>query len=160
MWAIFFKKSLLNLLQCCFCFMFWFFGGRSPGILGPWPEIEPATPALEGSSLCYFLLKIFFKLVDFLCLKWYLGCSPCFFFGLWTLLLLWRAYYHNRRSRLHWIFFSLPRGTKLASCCRWAAHWAASAPDPYQWACLQHQWSQSSIFQTTMAVDRRWIEDN
>ena len=30
MWAIF-VKSLLNLLQYCFCFMFWFFGARHVG---------------------------------------------------------------------------------------------------------------------------------
>ena len=31
----FFKKSLLNLLQYCFCFMFWIFGLEACGILTP-----------------------------------------------------------------------------------------------------------------------------
>ena len=30
-----FLKSLLNLLQYCFCFMFWFFGHEACGILAP-----------------------------------------------------------------------------------------------------------------------------
>ena len=33
MWTIF--KSLLNLLQYCFCIMFWFFGRKACGILAP-----------------------------------------------------------------------------------------------------------------------------
>ena len=44
----FLKKSLLNLLQYCFCFMFWFFGPKACGILAPQPGIEPAPPALGG----------------------------------------------------------------------------------------------------------------
>ena len=47
MWTIFFK-SLLDLLQCCFCFMFWCFGCEVRGILAPQPGIQPAPPALEG----------------------------------------------------------------------------------------------------------------
>ena len=46
-----FLKSLLNLLQYCFCFMFWFFGPGACGILAPQPGIEPAPPALEGKVL-------------------------------------------------------------------------------------------------------------
>ena len=46
-----FKKSLLNLLQCCFCFMFWFLGQKACGILAAWPWMEPTTPALEGKVL-------------------------------------------------------------------------------------------------------------
>ena len=49
MWTI--LRSLSNLLQYCFCFTFWFFGREACGILAPWPEIEPATPALEGEVL-------------------------------------------------------------------------------------------------------------
>ena len=49
MWTIF--KSLLNLLQYCFCFMFWFFGHEAGGILAPTPGIEPTPPALEGEVL-------------------------------------------------------------------------------------------------------------
>ena len=47
----FFLKSLLNLLQYCFYFMFWPFGPKSCGTLAPWPGIEPAPPALEGKVL-------------------------------------------------------------------------------------------------------------
>ena len=35
----FFLKSLLNLLQYCFCFMFWFFGCKAPGDWTPVPCI-------------------------------------------------------------------------------------------------------------------------
>ena len=47
-WCGPFLKSLLNLSQYCFCFMFWPFGRKPCGILAPWPGIEPAPPALEG----------------------------------------------------------------------------------------------------------------
>ena len=50
MWTIF-KKSLLNVLQYCFCFMFCFFGHEACGVLAPWPGIEPTPPALEGKVL-------------------------------------------------------------------------------------------------------------
>ena len=43
-----FLKSLLDLLQDCFCFMFWFFGREGCGILAPKPGIEPSLPTLEG----------------------------------------------------------------------------------------------------------------
>ena len=46
MWAIF-LKSVLNLLQCCFCFMFWFFAHNTCGILAPQTGVELAPPALE-----------------------------------------------------------------------------------------------------------------
>ena len=35
-----FLKSLLKLLQYCFCFTFWFFGHKACGIPAPWPGIE------------------------------------------------------------------------------------------------------------------------
>ena len=44
-----FLKSLLNLLQFCFCFMFCFFGCKTCRILAP--QIEPSLPALEGEVL-------------------------------------------------------------------------------------------------------------
>ena len=65
-WCGPFLKSLLNLLQCCFCFMFWFFGHEACGILVPRPGIEPTPPALEsevlttgppGKSRGYFLKR-------------------------------------------------------------------------------------------------------
>ena len=43
-----FLMSLLNLLQYCFSFMFWFFGHEACGISVLWPGIEPTSPALEG----------------------------------------------------------------------------------------------------------------
>ena len=46
MWTI--LKSLLNLLQYCFCFMFWFFGHEACGISAPQPGIEPTPPTLQG----------------------------------------------------------------------------------------------------------------
>ena len=46
-----FQKSLWNLLQYCFCFMFWFSGHEACGVLAPWPGIEPLPPALEGEVL-------------------------------------------------------------------------------------------------------------
>ena len=48
-WFIF--QSLLNLLQYCFCFMFWFFGHEARGIMAPRPRTEPTAPALEGEVL-------------------------------------------------------------------------------------------------------------
>ena len=46
-WCGPFLKSLLNLLQYCFCFMCWFFGPEACGILAPWPRIKPTSTALE-----------------------------------------------------------------------------------------------------------------
>ena len=46
-----FYKSLVNLLQYCFCFMFWFFGHEARGILAPRPGIKHAPPTLEGEVL-------------------------------------------------------------------------------------------------------------
>ena len=50
-----FLKSLLNLLQYCFCclcsvfYFFIFFAQEACGILARWPGIKPMPPALEGS---------------------------------------------------------------------------------------------------------------
>ena len=41
-------KSLLNLLQHCFCFMFFCFGREAGEILAPQPGITPTSSALEG----------------------------------------------------------------------------------------------------------------
>ena len=46
-----FLKSLLNLLQYCYCFMFWYFGCEACGTIAPQLGIEPTTPALEGEVL-------------------------------------------------------------------------------------------------------------
>ena len=50
-WCGLFLKSLLNLLQYCFCIMFWFFDWEVFGILASWSGIEPASPALESKVL-------------------------------------------------------------------------------------------------------------
>ena len=52
----YFLKILLNLLQNCFCFMFWSFGHEACEILTPQPGIKPTPPApsqlvLEGKVL-------------------------------------------------------------------------------------------------------------
>ena len=44
MWTI--LKSLLNLLQYCFCLMFWFFECEAYGIVASPPGIEPHTPCV------------------------------------------------------------------------------------------------------------------
>ena len=50
----FFFKSFLNLLQYCFCFIFWFFGHEAYGILEPQLGIESERPALEGIVLTHW----------------------------------------------------------------------------------------------------------
>ena len=50
-WCGPFLKSLLNLLQNYFCFMFWFWPPKACGILTPWKGIEPLSHALEGKVL-------------------------------------------------------------------------------------------------------------
>ena len=39
-------KSLLSLLQYCFCSLFWFFGHKARGTPAPQAGVEPAPPAL------------------------------------------------------------------------------------------------------------------
>ena len=46
-----FFKSLLNLLQYCFCFMFWVFGHKACGILAFQPGVVPTSTALECEVL-------------------------------------------------------------------------------------------------------------
>ena len=46
-----FLKSLLNLLQYCFWFIFQFFGLEACGVLLPLPGMEPTLPTLEGEVL-------------------------------------------------------------------------------------------------------------
>ena len=85
-----FFKSLLNLLQYCYCFMFsCFFGCKTCGILAPWPGIEPAPPVLEGKVLTtgppgksltkvlFFFLIFFFFLIATLFIYFWL----CWVFG-------------------------------------------------------------------------------
>ena len=51
-----FLKSLLNLLQHCICFMFWFFSQETCRILASWPGIEPAPPTI-GKSFNYWTAR-------------------------------------------------------------------------------------------------------
>ena len=44
-----FLKSLLNLLQYLFCFVFQFLGREACRILTPRSEVKPSAPALEGA---------------------------------------------------------------------------------------------------------------
>ena len=46
-----FLKFLLNLLQYCLCFMYWFFGQESCGTLASQPGIKPTPLVLEGKVL-------------------------------------------------------------------------------------------------------------
>ena len=46
-----FLKSLLNVLQFCFCFMLWFFDCESCGIFAFPPGLELSSPALEAKVL-------------------------------------------------------------------------------------------------------------
>ena len=48
---IFLIWTILNLLQYCFCFMFWFLVCGACGLLSPQPGIKPAPLALEGEVL-------------------------------------------------------------------------------------------------------------
>ena len=50
-WCGPFLKSLLNLLQYCFSFMFWLFGCKTYGILACPLGIATAPPVLEGDVL-------------------------------------------------------------------------------------------------------------
>ena len=50
-WCGPFLKSLLNLSQYRFCFMFWFLSHEACGIPAPRPGMEPTPPALEGEVL-------------------------------------------------------------------------------------------------------------
>ena len=50
-WTQLSELNWFNLLQYCFCFIFWFFSREAHGILAPQPEIEPSPPALAGEVL-------------------------------------------------------------------------------------------------------------
>ena len=47
-WTIF---KVFNLLEYCFCFLFWFFGHEACGILAPQPGMGPVPPASEDKVL-------------------------------------------------------------------------------------------------------------
>ena len=79
---IFFFKSLLTLLQHCFCFTFWFFGSKAGGISAPDEELNPNSlywkvldrqgiPSLPFFKLSY--LQAFFLL---------LFCCECYLYTL------------------------------------------------------------------------------
>ena len=52
-----FKKTLLNLLQYYFNFMFWFFGREACGILTPWSGIKPTPPCNGRWSLNHWTTR-------------------------------------------------------------------------------------------------------
>ena len=64
-----FLKSLLNLLQYCFCLMFWSFGPEAGRVLAPKPGIKPIPPALEDRILITYLQQSpsnkCYKITDF-----------------------------------------------------------------------------------------------
>ena len=65
MWII--LKSLLNLLQYCFCFfMFCFFDPKAWGTLTSLLGIEPVPLALEGKALMHWTTMEVCKLEFFL----------------------------------------------------------------------------------------------
>ena len=67
MWTIFkvFYWICYSIASVFSFFTFWFFGHEAFGILGPWPVIEPTSPALEGEVLTTGLLG-----KSLLTLKW------------------------------------------------------------------------------------------
>ena len=50
-------RRILNVLQHCFCFTFWFFDPKACGILAPWSRIEPSPHALEGEVLKHWAAR-------------------------------------------------------------------------------------------------------
>ena len=155
----FFKKPLLNLSQCCFCFMFWLFWLQVTWDLSSTTRDWTCTPCIGGKSPVLFFLKTVLELVGFLCLKWSPGCSPfsfldcghcCCYEELITTVDI--ADYTEFFSPFL-VVPNLLRGID--------AHWAARCSWP-----LSVSLSSVSVvpafhlFQTAVAVDRRWIENN
>ena len=65
--------TILNDLQSCFCFLFWFFGCKAYGILAPQPGLKPAPLTLEGEVLTHgpagkSLYFLYFTLYQSTCL--------------------------------------------------------------------------------------------
>ena len=112
MFAIFFLyepflKSLLNLLQYGFCFMFWLFGQEACRILVPQPRIKPAPPALEGKVPAMGPPRK--SPSHSLCLQ--SPCSPGLPF-IWARCIWPVAYLYSLQSLLH--------KASLASCLFWS----------------------------------------
>ena len=120
MWIVF---SLLNLLQYCFYFVFWFYGHEECGILAPWPGIEPElkdeifTPGPpEMSQEASWLLRtnvIRRKLAPFGSMKRSLiwGVLPL------TGHLKVSESPMKRRARLRPFSSHIPTNTKIQICC-------------------------------------------
>ena len=73
-----FLKSLLTLLQHCFCFMFWFLGQEACGILVPRPGIEPRISCPGRQSLNHWtagevpkVCLLFFFIVEWISVSLY-----------------------------------------------------------------------------------------
>ena len=56
MWTIL-KAFIENLLQYCFCLMFWFFGHEVCRILAPQPGMQMMPPAVEAWSLNHWTTR-------------------------------------------------------------------------------------------------------
>ena len=52
MWTL--LKVLIEFVQYCFCFTFWFFGCKACGILASWLGIEPHTPCIGRWNLSHW----------------------------------------------------------------------------------------------------------
>ena len=101
-WCRLFLKSLLNLLQLCFCFTFWIFGPEPCEILPPQSAIEPVPPALEdevfttrppGKSQCTRLWRERYRM------KFKLGGPARWYLKLWEE--IWKPSCLCRQMREH-----------------------------------------------------------
>ena len=91
-------QSLLNLLQYCFYFMFWFFGHEVCGILVPWPEIETTPLGLEGGfstagQPIIFIFKSLHLYMAAPCLI--LPCLPTWHQHCCIPILLWKTHFNS-----------------------------------------------------------------
>ena len=113
-----FLKSLLNLLQYCFCFMFWFFSHEVCWILAPQPGIQLILPALEGEVLITGLpgiTDIQSLIIDIAILIFIIFCHcflfvTCFYFLFSTFFLLcdlwfWVFDFSFSPFLAYWLYF-------------------------------------------------------
>ena len=100
MWAI--LKSLLNLLQYCFCLVLQFFDQEACGILA---HLEPAPLALEGKVLTTrppgksWMLHFKYYYLDSFSSFYY----KCVIFNLWICICLPRSMKHQNIHSLVWL---------------------------------------------------------
>ena len=102
-------KSLLNLLQYSFYFIFCFFGHEVRGILVSWPEIEPMSLGLEGGfsttgQPAIFIFKSLHLCMAAPCLISL--CPPTWHQHCCIPILLWKTHFNSDFPLLllvHWI---------------------------------------------------------